>query len=378
MAKSMFRPNRRFPSPCVVLLSFMVYHLSLTASSMHGTTVPLRGVLGWAIPSSTRTTTRNIFRRTVAGRVGGQTRPCFVPIGVDGRQACWERKPLLFMHPVSSTSLWNSRTRLYHSTSTSPVVTDPSLVSNNVKPHEDDQKNDHHHHHNGDDEKDPKTLQPGVSEGFFIIEEFPVPTDGLDISSLDDKMIDRLDLQPHNMSLPVALTLLAPHHYGSMSKARKACRKMNILIHRGPLGVDAETGKEGIFDLDKCVRGLVGHRVYAGDVIARQVRVGDGSYQQTHYEQPYDLPVVYQDDHFAIGTYCAVQHCGNEDESVLESCCTTVSRHLTCVSPLSACSFSSSGVRVHSSQQARRCGGLPQQEWNRWCHVGQVLSSLCD
>ena len=42
------------------------------------------------------------------------------------------------------------------------------------------------------------------------------------------------------------------------------------------------------------------------DVIGKQVRMGgDTLYPQAieSKPQPFDLPIVYQDDHFAIGTY---------------------------------------------------------------------------
>ena len=47
------------------------------------------------------------------------------------------------------------------------------------------------------------------------------------------------------------------------SRARKACRKANIMIHRGALVKDPETG-ETIFDSSKCLRARVGDRVFPG------------------------------------------------------------------------------------------------------------------
>jgi hypothetical protein len=38
------------------------------------------------------------------------------------------------------------------------------------------------------------------------------------------------------------------------------------------------------------------------DVIAKQTRMGDGHYPTMHHKKPpFDLPVMFEDDHFAIG-----------------------------------------------------------------------------
>jgi len=98
-----------------------------------------------------------------------------------------------------------------------------------------------------------------------------------------------------NVTLPIALMLLDPVEYPSFSRARKACRKGYILIHEGPLA------KENVFDSDKCVRGRVRNRILPEDVIGKQVRMGGGFYPSESYQKPpFDLPVVYEDDHFAI------------------------------------------------------------------------------
>ena len=73
------------------------------------------------------------------------------------------------------------------------------------------------------------------------------------------------------------------------------CSKGYVLIHRGSLS-DGD-----VFDPEKCIRGRVGDRVFAGDVIAQQVRMGNGWYiAQYHEKPPFELPVVYEDDHLAI------------------------------------------------------------------------------
>jgi hypothetical protein len=139
--------------------------------------------------------------------------------------------------------------------------------------------------------EDLATLTPGTSDGFFIVKHYKTSLSGDSFdwdmiqamssssSVLNDKDIERLGLTPHNMSLPVALMLLDPQEYPSQSKARKACRKASILIHRGPLlrhpeslsrseqavgeAADEEEA-ETWFDPEKCIRGHVGDRIYPG------------------------------------------------------------------------------------------------------------------
>ena len=73
------------------------------------------------------------------------------------------------------------------------------------------------------------------------------------------------------------------------------------MIHRGPLDINDEGGR-AIFDPTKCMRARVGDRVFPGDVLAKQVRIGEGCYPvMNHKKPPFDLPVVFEDDHFAIG-----------------------------------------------------------------------------
>jgi hypothetical protein len=153
------------------------------------------------------------------------------------------------------------------------------------------------------DQDDISSLPEGVPKGFFVIQQYALPEDTpIDWSSLDLKEgdADRLDLTPQNVSLPIALMILDPVMYRSVSRARKSCRKGSILIHRGPLSIDEKTGLE-TFDAAKCIRGRVGDRVFPGDVIGMQVRMGGGKYLGVNNKKPpFDLPVVYEDDHFAL------------------------------------------------------------------------------
>jgi len=64
-------------------------------------------------------------------------------------------------------------------------------------------------------------------------------------------------------------------------------------VHRGPLNDD------GSFDLSKSIRARVNDRIYPGDVLAEQSRLGNTFYPKDE-EPPFSLPVIYEDDHFAI------------------------------------------------------------------------------
>jgi hypothetical protein len=153
------------------------------------------------------------------------------------------------------------------------------------------------------DQDDISSLPHGIPNGFFVVQQYALAEDSpIDWTSLDlgQGNVDRLDLTPQNVSLPVALMILDPVMYRSVSRARKSCRKGSILIHRGPLSIDDKTGL-ATFDAAKCIRGRVGDRVFPGDVIGMQVRMGGGQYLGVNNKKPpFDLPVVYEDDHFAL------------------------------------------------------------------------------
>jgi hypothetical protein len=148
------------------------------------------------------------------------------------------------------------------------------------------------------------SLPEGVPKGFFVVQQYALAEDSpIDWSSLDLKEgdADRLDLTPQNVSLPIALMILDPVMNRSVSRARKSCRKGSILIHRGPLSIDEKTGLATAFDAAKCIRGRVGDRVFPGDVIGMQVRMGGGQYLGVNNKKPpFALPIVYEDDHFAL------------------------------------------------------------------------------
>lgn len=164
------------------------------------------------------------------------------------------------------------------------------------------------------DDKDNQLLENlpiGVPDSFRVVRQYPTPSRFVlddTVVALDPNDVQRLALTPFNVSLPVALMLLDPDEYPSFSRARKACRKGNILIHRGFLhrqrvddGGGADESTVVGFDATRCIKGRVGDRVFAGDVIGKQVRMGNGYFPVLgHKKPPFELPVVYEDDHMAL------------------------------------------------------------------------------
>ena len=113
----------------------------------------------------------------------------------------------------------------------------------------------------------------------------------------------------HNITLPIALTILDPTSYPSLSRARKACRKGNVLIIRnssktndchvvtGQGNMDHPPDHSAALLLPPPAHpfiGRVGDRVYTGDTIGIQVRMGDGySFAVVgHTKPPFDVPVI--------------------------------------------------------------------------------------
>lgn len=158
----------------------------------------------------------------------------------------------------------------------------------------------------GEDDQSSATLElpKGSTEGFYVVREYPTEPGGFDMDAIrqlvDNNDIERLELTSQNISVPVALMMLDGVEFPSRSRARKSCRNGNIMIHRGPLVFDKETGKN-VFDSSRCIRARVGDRVFPGDVLGKQVRMGDGYFPVMHHKRPpFDLPVIFEDDHFAI------------------------------------------------------------------------------
>lgn len=172
-----------------------------------------------------------------------------------------------------------------------------------------------------DDEDDGSTTAPenhrrlglprGTINGCFIVETYESVAADFDadhlwsiVSDVDRK---RLRLTIRNVTVPVALMMLDPNEFPTMSKARKACRKSRIvLMNRERPAPAAGRGGEQLDVSSTSATALrqakVGDRFYPGDVLARQVRISDGTYLQStrHRKPPFEVPVVYEDDHLAI------------------------------------------------------------------------------
>mmetsp|Transcript_17951 Transcript_17951/g.49745 ORF Transcript_17951/g.49745 Transcript_17951/m.49745 type:complete len:619 (-) Transcript_17951:243-2099(-) len=157
----------------------------------------------------------------------------------------------------------------------------------------------------------------GKPEGYYVTKHYSVPERGFgDLLAATDNdkdnenegrkggitqdEIKRLGISGTNITLPIALMLLDKKTYPSLSRARKSCRKGHIVVNRGPLRINSDTGKEE-FDQDTCRKGRVIDRVYPGDVIGIQCRMRGGFYPGFDTTKPpFELPVVYEDSHFAI------------------------------------------------------------------------------
>ncbi len=276
----------------------------------------------------------------------------------------YQQKPsLLIIHPNRNNHQPQphrcSSSRLFQSSSSSspieistPPPTPPTPSSSSHSNYITSKSKQDEFHKLIEQESNSIDYPKGIPEGFYIIQQYNVPdaetfndmlqnavtsgsdsdsdsgsgttaTDGdSDGSSMGTSMgitqdeLDRLGINDgQNVTLPIALMLLDPKEYPSFSKARKACRKGYIIIHRGPLDpLDPlesepepeqqsreEDAKQFIFNRTKSIRGRVADRVYPNDVIGRQVRMHGGFYPGLDCKKPpFDLPVVYEDDHFAI------------------------------------------------------------------------------
>ena len=124
-----------------------------------------------------------------------------------------------------------------------------------------------------------------------------MPASGFDMALMHGifgaEQSERVGVTSTNVTVAAALMVMHPKKYPSLSKTRKALRKGYIIVHRGPLNDD------GSFDRSKCIRARVNDRIYPGDVLAEQSRLGNTFYPKDE-EPPFPLPVIYEDDHFAI------------------------------------------------------------------------------
>ena len=101
-----------------------------------------------------------------------------------------------------------------------------------------------------------------------------------------------------NVTLPVALMLLDPERYPTISRAKRAARKGSILIQTSSRNGNVTNVK---FDARQARRGKADYRVGPHDIIAKQVLMPDGVYfGMTFAKPPIVLPVMYEDDHVAV------------------------------------------------------------------------------
>jgi len=114
-----------------------------------------------------------------------------------------------------------------------------------------------------------------------------------------------LKLTDTNVTLAVALTMVDPIAYPSLSRARKAIRNGNVLLIRSSDSSGAEGGEDDNNETNKsntlCL-GKAADRVVPFDRICIQVRMGNGTNFKAlrHAKPPFDVPVVYEDDHCAL------------------------------------------------------------------------------
>eukprot|EP00521_Asterionellopsis_glacialis_P007436 CAMPEP_0195290204 /NCGR_PEP_ID=MMETSP0707-20130614/6160_1 /TAXON_ID=33640 /ORGANISM="Asterionellopsis glacialis, Strain CCMP134" /LENGTH=505 /DNA_ID=CAMNT_0040350299 /DNA_START=195 /DNA_END=1709 /DNA_ORIENTATION=+ len=149
-------------------------------------------------------------------------------------------------------------------------------------------------------EDDLAQLPNGQKGGYKVIRQFQVP------------IVDN-----SNMTLQSALVLLDPENYPSLTRARKACRKGDVLLHRGPINISSDEKRTSTPESpnitiqsfgstnQKCQRGRVGDVVFPGDVIAIQGMMGSFKkkrcYPFIQYSRPrFALPVLFEDDYMAI------------------------------------------------------------------------------
>jgi len=182
--------------------------------------------------------------------------------------------------------------------------------------------------------RDLENMSAGKATGHFITDQWEIPVNGLDLASISEKkgVLDRsmkTPLTPTNLTLPIALMILDPSEYPTVSRARKALRKGAILVYRkntksavadekcpsnhhhhanligsneddSDNGDDEASGDHNLdFDAKNAITGRVGDRVYPFDIIARQIRMSQCFYPKNK-DPPFEMPVIYEDDHIAI------------------------------------------------------------------------------
>ena len=146
----------------------------------------------------------------------------------------------------------------------------------------------------------------GLIDGFYVVKQYQTPQT-FDLSSPALSAIDgkRVALSSTNVTLPIALMLTDPEGYPSLSRARKAIRQKSIVVHRGMSidgNVEQQTSPLSTFARPQASIGKASDRIIPGDIIGKQVRLSHGHYSKYIglSKPPFDLPVLYEDDHIAV------------------------------------------------------------------------------
>ena len=106
----------------------------------------------------------------------------------------------------------------------------------------------------------------GLLKGYHIVSHATVPPAGFSMDQLAAKLkedeIKRLHLTQTNVTTPVALMLLFPEEFGTLTRARKECRRSKIIVlrHSADKGV-VEVEESVDFKPEKMSIGKVGDRV---------------------------------------------------------------------------------------------------------------------
>jgi hypothetical protein len=109
------------------------------------------------------------------------------------------------------------------------------------------------------------SLPKGLSKGYHVISHATVPSTGFSMEQLRKKLesdeINRLEMTETNVPVPVALMILFPEEFGTLTRSRKECRRKKILVLRGSKDGNVSNGGKIHFDHDRMIIGRVGERV---------------------------------------------------------------------------------------------------------------------
>jgi len=139
------------------------------------------------------------------------------------------------------------------------------------------------------------SLPKGDRGGYHIVREYPIK---FGTNNTNPSLS-----QSANITLQHALVRLDPKNYPTLTRARKACRKGMVLVHR-----NRKKTQNFRYDSDRDFdfqRGNVGDCVVSGDIIGVQMFLGTyrkkQCYPNIEYSRPqFQLPVLYEDDHLAV------------------------------------------------------------------------------